>query len=119
MRVVMIVALRRQVERTMGFQSLSHLQVPNSRVRQLDDALSICTPNRDFWILNEMLDVGNNVLREDGDVRRCDDRDQYELYADLAHSLTTENENVLTTWSKVLIAAERTKAESSCRSSTM
>lgn len=87
MRIVMVVALRRQVERTMDFQSLPHLQVPNSRIGQQDDALRVCTSNRNLWVLNEMLDVGNDILWEDGNVRGRNDRNQHELYGDLVRCL--------------------------------
>ena len=63
-------------------QCLTHLEVPQSCVRELYNTLRIGTPYRDFWVLNQMLDVGNDILGEDGYIGRGDYSHDHELHKD-------------------------------------
>ena len=82
MSIVIFLSFGRQIERPMCSQCLTHLEVSQSRVRELYNTLRVGTPYRDFWVLNQMLDVGDDILGEDGYVGRGDYSHDHELHED-------------------------------------
>jgi hypothetical protein len=109
----------------MRLQCLSHFEVSYSCICKLHDTLRVSTPHGHFGILHQILDIWDDILREDRSIGGCNNCHEHELNFQLhqlqvgEQSMANQERRRPTTCISVRRAADRTVAASSRRRSTM